>query len=292
MATSKSTWETRWHNILKEKLLKFMVTADYQELSSKLREAGVLPEGGFQKHQDWQDFDLYDPRRAKWGRTAHYGDFVDHCRRLGKKYGLSWQTIFQSVFLPESEVRIESFVKPEWKLRPIFSYKDRQYYDLLGNSDVEGGWTLEWIDDADLGPEIDLSKVDPYSIFKLVIEVPLDYPPEGIRAMQEEGRRKARAFCAILGHEIKQRMKTSPKLERLAQVLKISRERPCSLKEALDEFYREERGLDLKKTAHELNTDETFDVDASTYYKALGDYDSDLRQLYRLAQELKELEET
>ena len=148
----KRSWQERWEETLKEKLIRFNMSSERERLHTWLKNAGFKI--SFRKRKQFVEFNLanetiaktlnsetcpYSPgskeasmwRWCKWQRTDDYGHFLDECIRVGKKYGLRWQTIFEAILLPEAEVQIEPLTKPQWFLEPSFTYADRSIMSRL-----------------------------------------------------------------------------------------------------------------------------------------------------------------
>jgi len=227
---AKLDWQTRWENTLKEKLIRFTMSPDREQLYGWLENAGFGIK--FKKRQQFAEFDLANEEIAKtlkseacpyslrsknalmwwwckWKRTDDYGQFLDKCIKAERKYGLRWQTIFEALFLPQEEVKIEPFTKPQWFLEPIFHYMDKDMTHL--QRELAPGMALRWKSEPPPSESQEhLSDVEATNIFTVVVEFPLDYPSEGVLQMGREATEAARILCRTLGRQVKQRVRGKP----------------------------------------------------------------------------------
>ena len=139
---------------------------------------------------------------------------MDECIKSGRKYGFRWQTIFEAMFLPQDEVEIEPFTKPQWYLEPIFSYIDEKITSRIEFKLPPGG-AIRWKDEPitqSQDDSLDIETYEAYNIFNVVLEFPLDYPSEGTLEMAREAANAARTLCEAIGRRVKQRQKGKPTL--------------------------------------------------------------------------------
>ncbi len=228
---AKRDWKIRWKDTLKEKLIRFNMSDDRTRLKKWLKNVGTSVK--FKTHQDYAEFNLdtneeiakalslekcpYSPKSReallwqwrKWRSTEDYGRFMGECIKAGWKYGFRWQTIFEAMFVPQDEVEIEPFTKPQWYLEPIFNYTDKEIMSRI-ESKMPPGTAILWNSEPILQSGNELSDIEAYSIFKVIVEFPLDYPREGALEMAREATKAARTLCEALGQHIKERQKSKP----------------------------------------------------------------------------------
>ena len=264
LAMAKREWQTRWKDRLKEKLIKFDMSNDRRRLDRWLEKAGISVK--FKRLQDYTEFDLdndeeitkalslekcpYSPESKKallwqwrkWRSTEDCGRFMDECIRAGEKYGFRWQTIFEALFLPQDEVRIESFTKPQWYLEPVFSYTDEKTMSRLGG-EMPLGTSIRWHSEPTMESDdglVDFETYESYNIFRVVLEFPLDYPREGILEMAREAAKAARSLCEALGRRIKERQKSKPILLDAKRLRLGQRLLSGEVYQIIDEIYGED----------------------------------------------------
>lgn len=264
---AKRDWRIRWEDTLKEKLIRFNMSCDRPQLSEWLKNVGISVK--FDRYRDYTEFDLgtneeigkalslekcpYKPksrkallwRWRKWKKSEDYGHFMDACIKAGKKYGFRWQTIFEALFLPLYEVRIETLIKPEWFLEPIFPYTDEKIMNRIEGK-LPPGTAIRWYFEES-AEELELSNIEAYNIFKVVVEFPPDYPSEGTLEMAREAAKAARTLCKALGRPIKERQKSKPILQD-AERLRLGQTLPSGeVYSIIDEIYGDDLTNDREK---------------------------------------------
>ena len=261
IAMAKTDWQTRWQDTLTEKLRRFTVSSEREELGKWLENAGFAI--SFATRSEFSGFTMANEevartldqdicpypagsteepmwRWCRWLRTDEYRRFRDECKRAGMRYGLDWRTILQALFLPVEEVEIEPHVRPRWYLESVFSYRDEDTMDRLERT-MPPGTALRWGSELPLESQEASSDVPTADIFKIVVECPLDFPREGALQMTREATRAAHVLCKALGRQPKRRIKGKPTLED-AKRLRLDRPRLSSgeVYDIIDDIYGED----------------------------------------------------